>query len=446
MSRFVPPIVAPPAAVRMPPIRRTTLDNGLQVWTARSGTLPVIAGSLILDVGTADDPPDAAGLTSLMVDLLDEGAGGRDAIAFAEAAAALGATIDVHAGADATTVQVWSIRRHLEDVLALVADAVIRPHLAAPDLERVRDLRLSRLQQLRRTPAALADRALTAALFAGHGYARPGLGTTRGLEALTLEAVAARHAACIRPDRATLVLVGEAGHDALVAGAAAAFGDWRPAAPAAPLTRVAMAATPPARTIFVARDGAPQSEIRCAHLAPARRIGEYPALLVVNAALGGSFSGRLNQRLRQQLGYTYGARSAFDLDRDGGSFTCETSVQADKTAESVRELHQLVAGVRGARPLTADELAFARDALTLGYARHFETPRQVAGALGQLAVYGLDDDEYDAFVPRVRAVTSDDAARVAATYLRPDELITVVVGDPAVAATLGDIETVQPEF
>ena len=104
------------------------------------------------------------------------------------------------------------------------------------------------------------------------------------------------------------------------------------------------------------------------------------------------------------------------------------------------------AGVCGAQPITADELAFARDALTLGYARHFETPRQVAGALGQLAVYGLDDDEYDAFVPRVRAVTAADAARVAAAYLRPAELITVVVGDPAVAAALGDVETVQPEF
>jgi zinc protease len=338
------------------------------------------------------------------------------------------------------------MRRHLVHALSLAADAVIRPHLAAPDLARVRDLRLSRLQQLRRTPAALADRALTAALFAGHGYAQPGLGTTRGLEALTLDAVVARHAAYVRPDRATLVLVGEAEHDELVTAAAAAFGAWRPAGEAGPLTRVPTGATPAARTIFVAREGAPQSEIRCAHLAPARRLDEYPALLVVNAALGGSFSGRLNQRLRQQLGYTYGARSAFDLDRDGGSFTCETSVQADKTAESVGELHQLVAGVCGAQPITADELAFARDALTLGYARHFETPRQVAGALGQLAVYGLDDDEYDAFVPRVRAVTAADAARVAAAYLRPAELITVVVGDPAVAATLGEIETVQPEF
>lgn len=202
----------------------------------------------------------------------------------------------------------------------------------------------------------------------------------------------------------------------------------------------------PARTLFVAREGARQSEIRCAHLAPPRRVSDHPALLVVNAALGGSFSGRLNQRLRQQLGYTYGARSSFDLDRDAGAFTCETSVQADKTAESVAELHALVAGVRTGQPLTEAELAFARDALTLGYARHFETPRQVAGALTQLAVYGLDDDEYDAFVPRVRAVTATDAAQVAETRLHPDQLITVVVGDPSVAASLGDVENVTPEF
>ena len=172
--------------------------------------------------------------------------------------------------------------------------------------------------------------------------------------------------------------------------------------------------------------------------------------MLLNAGLGGSFSGRLNQRLRQQLGYTYGARSAFDMDRHAGSFLCDTSVQGDKTAESIREIHQLIAAVRTTKPLDGDELEQARESLTRGYARHFETPRQLTGALAQLAVYGLPDDTFDAFVPTMQQLDAAAVLTAAETHLDPARLITVAVGEPQwreqLQALGTTVETVVPEF
>jgi predicted Zn-dependent peptidase len=199
----------------------------------------------------------------------------------------------------------------------------------------------------------------------------------------------------------------------------------------------------------VERSDAPQSEIRIGHLGVPRVTPDYHALLLLNAGLGGSFSGRLNLRLRQQLGYTYGARSAFDMDRDAGTFACETSVQGDKTSVSVRELVHLLTEIRQDKPLSADELELARGTLTRGYARHFETPRQLAGAVAQIAIYGLPDDHVEQFVPAVNAVTPDDLVAAARARIDPDRLITVVVGDPKwkdALAELGPVETVTPEF
>jgi zinc protease len=213
-----------------------------------------------------------------------------------------------------------------------------------------------------------------------------------------------------------------------------------------------MAAVPDARArvFFIAREGAPQSEIRVGHRSVARNTPDYHAMTLLNAGLGGSFSGRLNQRLRQQLGYTYGARSEFDLDRLAGSFVCDASVQGDKTVDSVREIHGLIAGVGGERPLDGDELSLARGSLTSGYARGFETPRQLVGALAQLAVYDLADDAFETFVPKVQAVTEADVLRAANEYLDATNLTTVVVGDPQWRDSLDTmgvtVEMVTPEF
>jgi len=268
----------------------------------------------------------------------------------------------------------------------------------------------------------------------------------------TIDDVRLHYRRVVTPARVTIVVAGDVTHGAVVDAATEGFGAWE-----LPPFDVEASTDAPgygfdrsqSRILFVERPGASQSEIRVGHLGVRRLTPDYHALLLLNAGLGGSFSGRLNQRLRQQLGYTYGARSSFDMDRDAGTFACESSVQGDKTAASAREIVQILADIRGDRPLDAQELELARGTLTRGYARHFETPRQLTGAVAQTAIYGLADDAFEQFVPKVNAVTPEDLAAAARERVHPSRAITVVVGDPNwrdALADLGTVETVVPEF
>jgi predicted Zn-dependent peptidase len=442
------------------------------VWTLPHHALPVVSIAVLINAGSALDPADQPGLLGLMADLVDEGAGGRDAIALAEALGDLGGTLETTAGADAMSVSLWTLARHLKPALRILADVVARPDLNAHDLTRVRELRLSRLQQLRRSPAAAAERVFARAVFGPHGYGHSALGTSASISAIGIDDVRAHYRRVITPDRVTVVAVGDVSHGAVVDAVNDGFGAWGgPRSPVPGPRSLEVHGAPSSvpgtqdpgttgdrgrgtrdrgpRILFVERAAAPQSEIRVGHLGVPRLTPDYHALLLLNAGLGGSFSGRLNLRLRQQLGYTYGARSAFDMDRDAGSFVCESSVQGDKTADSVREFVRILEEIRGERPLDSSELELARGTLTRGYARHFETPRQLAGAVVQTAIYGLPDNAFEQFVPRVNAVTPAELADVARARLHPDRLITVVVGDPRWRddlAVLGTVETVTPEF
>ena len=449
-DRFVPPGVASPAPIRLPHIERSVLPSGMRVWTLPHAALPVVALSVLIETGTVDDPAECPGLASITADMLDEGAGGRDSIALAEALADLGATLDVHAGPDATSAQLWTVRHHLDAAVRVLADVVGKPHMQEPDLTRVRELRLSRLQQLRRSPASAADRVFAAAVYGAHGYGHAGLGTSASVSRVTIDDVRAHYARRFARSRVTLIAAGDVKHEDLVTLAADAFGAWPAAAVHAGVSDMPAAQAVARRILFVEREGAPQSEIRIGHLAVPRLTPDYHAIVLMNAGLGGSFSGRLNQRLRQQLGYTYGARSAFDMDRRAGTFSCETSVQGDKTADSVREIHALVSAVRDTQPLAGEELELARGSLTRGYARSFETPRQLAGALAQVAVYGLPDDAFDTFVPKMQQVDAAAVLAAAQTRLDPSRLVTVVVGDPEWRDTLHalelPVETITPEF
>jgi zinc protease len=452
-DRFQLPVVAPPESPRLPAIERSVLANGLRISTVRHGSLPVVAASLLIESGTADDPADLPGLSSLTAAMLDEGAGGRDPIEFAEVLAGIGATIELHTGPDATSIRLWMPARHTAAGLALLADVAARPEFRPADFQRVKELRLSRLQQLSRSAAAAAERVFGHAIFGAHGYGHAALGTTTSISRATKDDVEAHYARSVEPRRATLIAAGDVPHRDFAVAAADAFGRWSPAAVSVSAAS-SVAGIPPrthTRIIFIERAGAQQSEIRIGHVGPPRAMPDYHAAVLFNAAFGGSFSGRLNQRLRQQLGYTYGIRSAFDLDRLAGTFVCEASVQGDKTLESVREIIDMTRELAaGAKPLSDDELELARGSLTRGYVRHFETPKQLAGAIAQLAVHGLPDDTFDRFVPSVMAASAADAQVAAARHVHPDGFVIVVVGDTprhAELAALGvPVETVVPEF
>jgi zinc protease len=427
------PSPGPPASYTFPEIRRRTLDNGLRVCTIEHHEVPLITSFVLLPVGSSQDPEQHPGLAAITGDLLDEGSGDLDALQVHEALGRIGAHLDTEVGADATLLELTTLEQHAPRALQLLASMVREPRLEERDFDRVRELRLNRLIQLRDMPPAVADRVFTQLLYAEHPYGHLPIGTEASLRGVTLGDVVAFHRRAYSPLHATVILVGHASHDRLAALVESAFGMWEPHADfAGDLVDISALGVPPSRggrLATVHRPGAAQSELRMGHVGVPRSTPDYHPLLVLNMVLGGQFVSRLNMNLRESKGYTYGARTSFEFRRGPGPFVFQTSVQSDVTADAVREVLRELETIRTDRPVTPQELELGRAALTRGYARNFETAEQLGRAAAQLALYGLPDDYFTTFVPRVLAVGEADVTRVAQRHIDPARLLTVVVGD-----------------
>jgi len=401
------PEPGPTRPFAFPAIDKSTLPNGLGVWTVRHTQVPIVALLLLVRRGAAADPAGKDGLAAISADMLDEGSGDKSAIEMHEALARLGAQFDTDIGSDATVASVTVLSRFAARALLLLADIVVRPALREEDFLRVRQLRLHRLTQMRDMPGAVADRAFLKLLYGTHPYGHSPIGSEASLAALDVGDVRAFHASAIRPEVATLVAVGDCTHDEIVSLAAESLGDWNGRLPLD-----AGAASPDAlphspRLSVVPRAKAPQSELRIGHVAVSRDTPDYHALVVANTILGGQFVSRINLNLREHKGLTYGARTAFEFRRLPGPFVLQVSVQTTGTATAIDESIGEIAGIRGPRPATADELSLGIAALTRGFARGFETADQIARAAMQLALYDLSDDYFAQFVARVESVTAD---------------------------------------
>lgn len=443
------PEVGPDPAFRFPVIARHTLASGLHVRTVEHQTMPVVTFVLQIDGGAGADPRGQEGLAAITADMVDEGTGELSAIDISERLARIGAEYDVDVGPDAISFTLTTLSRFAERGASLLADLLIRPSLREGDFDRVRQLRLDRLRQLKDLPPAVAERAFLRLMYGEHPYGHLAIGSAVALRALQLADVAAFHAATFRPSRATLIIAGPLVHQDLLRLAETAFADWdggtatveyRGAADIEPVV------VPP-RLAVVAREGAAQSELRIGHLSARRNTPDYPALLVMNAVLGGQFVSRINLKLREEKGYTYGARTGFDWRRGIAPFSVHASVHTAATADAIRDSLTELDGLRGSRPPSETEMALAKASLTRGYPRSFETAQQVARSVAQLALYDLPDSYFDEFIPRVNAIGPADVMQAAVRYINPARAVTLVVGDhQAIADSLRPLGLGEPQL
>lgn len=445
------PRLGPEPSFTFPEIRRGRLTNGLDVWTAEHHDVPLVSVLVLVRAGAAFDPAVRPGLAAITGDLLDEGCGDLDALGLHDRLGRLGAQLETEVGADATLVGLTTLGRSAAPSLALLAEMVAAPRLDERDFERVRDLRLNRLLQLREMPPAVAERVFARLLYGNHPYGHLPIGTEESLRAMDPGETRTFHREMYDPSRATIVAVGDASHESLLSLVDGAFGGWTRAA--APHSYPDPAALPvpaldPAggnRLYVVPRAQAPQSELRIGHVAVSRTSPDYHALVTMNLVLGGQFVSRINTNLRERKGYTYGARTSFDFRRGPGPFALHASVQSESTADAVNEAMAELQAIRHDRPVTSEELELGRAALTRGYPRNFETAEQIGRALAQLALYGLPDDYFTEFVPKVQALTARDLTHAAAQHIHPDRLLVVIVGDPEkIGGGLTDVGMGEP--
>jgi zinc protease len=449
-DRSKAPVPGPAPSLKLPPIQKRTLTNGLPVWIVEMHKVPLATFALVVKAGAGADPAGKYGLANFTAAMLDEGAGTRSALELADAIDFLGATLSTGSTFDASTVRLETMASKIDDALPLMADVVLRPAFSQTELERLRKERLTSLLQTRDNPAGLASIAFARLVFGPrHRYGTPAMGNEVSNGEMSVSDLRSFYTAQYQPQNAHLVVVGDVTADAVMPKLEKAFGAWKNGA-APPKPALEPAAQHGARQIYlVDKPGAPQSQIRIGWVGVPRSTPDYYPLSVVNTVLGGSFTSRLNQNLREEHGYTYGASSVFDMRLAAGPFTAGAGVQSDKTVESLQEFFKELTAIR--QPIPADELARARNYLALGFPAEFETTGGMAANLAQLVIYNLPESFFTDYVPKIEAVTVADAERVARQYIQPDRFAVVVVGDVAKieagirAAGLGPVRIVTAD-
>ncbi|HWW77394.1 MAG TPA: insulinase family protein, partial [Pyrinomonadaceae bacterium] len=424
------PKPGPNPTLTLPSAERRTLSNGLEVLVVRHSELPIVALDLVVKMGAAGDPANQAGLASLTADMLDEGTKTRSSLEISDQLADIGSFMGVNAGWDSSTANMLTLKRHLDRALDIYSDVLLNPAFPDKELARLRDQRMTGFRQRRDDPNQIASIVYSGLLYGKeHPYGRALTGDEASLGAITGADVRKFYETFYRPNNATLIVVGDTTADEITPKLEKAFGKWEKAhVPAVDVSAAPVQRDKPALYI-VDRPGSAQSVIYAGHVGVPRSNPDYFPLLVMNTMLGGGFVSRINLNLREDKGYTYGARSVFDFRRGSGPFTAIAPVQTAVTKESVMELMKELRGVRGEIPVTPQELEYAKQAIIRGFPRTFETPSQIADRLETVVTYGLPDTYFNSYIERVQGVTLEDVNRVANQYLRPDRMAVVVVGD-----------------
>lgn len=447
-DRKQPPPLGPAPALKLPAIQKQLLSNGLAVWIVEHHEVPLAQINLIVRSGSAADPIGKYGVGSLTAAMLDEGAGTRSSLDLADAIEFLGANLSTASSFDASSVRMSVPVSKLAEALPLMSDVALRPSFPVSELDRLRKERLTGLLQARDNAGALIQLAFPRIVFGPtHRYGTSANGLPATIEALTVDDLKTFYRSHFRPDNATLLVVGDLTPATALPMLERAFGNWKADGMAPLVADVPNAPQLTKRQVYlVDKPEAAQSQIRIGWVGVSRSTPDYAVLEVLNTVLGGSFTSRLNQNLREKNGYAYGASSGFDMRLSAGPFLAAAGVQTDKTADALKEFFNELNGIL--TPVPPDELAKARNYVALGFPGEFETTSDMARKLEELVIYNLPDTTFSDFVPSVTAVTAADLQRAAARFVQPERMAVVVVGDlkliegPIRALNLGPITRV----
>jgi len=425
----VPPRVGPLPALEAPEPVCFSLSNGLGVVAVRRTVAPIVAVSVVIRSGSDGDPPGMSGLGAATADMLDEGAGARDALKLAEDLEQLGADLWLGCGRDGSQLSLQVPTSGFSAALGLAADVLLRPRLTAEDWTRVRGDRLTAVVQRRDQPETVASVVGDRVFFGdAHPYGLPVDGFEATVQRITVDDIRRFHDTYYRPSNGSLVVSGDFDPAALRDELEAALGAWAPGPPPPATPTPALPAAP--RLVLVDRPGAPQSVVRL--LAPGvdRLSPDRPTLSMLNAILGGSFTSRLNFNLREQKGYTYGAHSSFSFLRRPGAFSARAAVFTEVTDAAIAEFLSELRGMRE-NPVTDAERTKARAMLLDRVAEGLATTGGIAATFGEINLYGLPLDEPQRFIAALERASAADLDRLARTYVNPDQACIVVIGDRA---------------
>ncbi|MEE9383019.1 MAG: pitrilysin family protein [Nannocystaceae bacterium] len=425
--RQAQPTATTPRAFQLPAVQNFQLANGIDVYLIEKHNLPVISAELSFEGGEVNDTKGKFGLASVCMDMLTEGTKKLEKMAFAEALADTASSVFSYADDDTQGVAFRTLSAHLDATFGLFADTLRNPGLRSGDFKRVVELRLEGLKQSKGSAESVARRVSGSVLY-GPDHPLGHVVTKKSLQRLRVSDCKRHHRSYVKPQGAKLFVVGDMTQAQVRERFEKGLAGWK----GAPKGSIAMPApkSRPGKVFFVNIPGAAQSAIRIAHFGPLRKAPDYFANSMMSAVLGGGFSGRVNMNLREDKGYSYGARGSFSYQRESGAFVASSAVRSDATYQSVLEIFTEISNMKsGAQPITQAELTREKNGAILGLPARFATAAQALRMYRELVYFGLPLDYWNRYVDNVSQVTLAQTTVSAATYLHPEIASVLVVGD-----------------
>jgi len=425
LRKSVPEPLAP-IAFDIPQPFQTTLDNGLRVIIFENERLPLVSYRLAFHSGDVNDPKDATGMTSAMASMLTEGTINYTSLQLAEKIERLGASIGASASDDFTIISASSLSLYRSEILALMAEVVLRPTFPEEELDLYRRNTVENLKFQRSQPGFLAGEQASKLIYGEHPYSKVSP-NAEDIEKLDRVDLAEFHAKSLIPNNAMFIVVGDIKRDEFLAELNELFGDWQQGSE--PTASFEMPPTRSSRSLtIVDRPDSAQSNIVLTNLGVKRTDPDYFPLIVMNQVLGAGASSRVFMNLREEKGYTYGAYTRLETKKLAGDFEATAEVRTAVTGDSLKEFFYELDRIRNEK-VGETELADAKNFLTGVFPIRAETQEGITNLIVNQNLYGLPEDYLQTYREKVDAVTADDVQRVALKLVRPDEMAIVIVGD-----------------
>ncbi len=409
---------------------RATLKNGMEILLAKRDAVPTIDFRLMFDAGYASDQFALQGTSSMAMSMLMEGTKNRSSQEISEERDMLGTSISTSSGLDLSGVSMNTLTENLDASLDIYSDIILNPTFPEHELERLRKMRIAGIQREKVTPIPMALRVLPRLMFGDdHAYGQPltGSGTIESAQQFTREQLQKYHATWFKPNKATMVIVGDTSMQEIIPKLEKYFGDWQSGE--TPKKNIADVKQNKESVYLLHRPDSEQSFIIAGLMAPPKNQGNDLARDVMNAVYGGEFNARLNMNLREDKHWAYGAY-AFMFDTAAQRpYISWASVQTDKTAESMAEIRKELSAIISDNPPTQAEMDRALRKMILSLPGNWETAGAVSGSLAEIVRFDLPDDYWNTYAQNLRALSLDDIQKAAKEIIDPDNLVWVVVGD-----------------
>jgi len=426
-NRNFKPVPSEEHKFHVPVIQRMQLENGLNILLVERHNLPLIRVNLMINCGSKADPEGKKGLSNLFAMTVDEGAGKYNALELSSEFDLLGSDFDIHCTNDCIYFLSRSLKENLERTIELFSFVIQAPHLNDPDFQKEKSKVITRIMQTRDDPDEIASNAFEYLVHNRENpYAFPVIGKDKDVKNIDINDIKAFYNQYISPSDSYLMVVGDITARETEDLAKKYFLGWRgnhtDNNPSFKLT-----GSPEPQVYFIDKPGSLQTEIRIGHITEKRNNQNYFPRMLLNLVLGGQFSSRINLNLRENKGYTYGAFSNFNYFQNSGYFFVSTSVGMENTFNAVIEIRKEIEGIMSG--VTEEELLFAKTSLIRKFPSNFETNGQIASTLSRMVLYKLPENHFDNYMQVVHNIDIDQVNKAALDYIKPDKLITLLVGN-----------------